>query len=871
MKRILTSSDQISRLKREYAEQNHGACAGIQIETLSTALEEPTENTDLLTLQLSKLLLSRKKNYPVYGNMFLYPAFLFEIINFCKKCILYSIDPTTLPERNANEEELKRIVQDAMTLSYCSKEFIKKIPSKMESLKQETDISIEPMMVTDIFHYNLLQELRQTIPLHSLRDAEPEISLRCALTARQEVEAIAQDICKRGTPCTIILTNSSIQIPLIKMVLEQYNIRYSLLNATKTFHVAKIFASLLRFAVYQNKETFLACLSLNAFHATVSGPVFQYLKDHLTENSFSNDTGSFLKKNAFFADSAPLYTSMDENTSHYLRIIQKEIQSLTEAETIQEILSAAYAIIKNSRYVTDSLERKETLQIRHTIQSSIHLFEKKEELLFFASMIEAHTTSYLFEDSDFCIVTDLQHPVPTRAVSYVLSADSASYPGVPSETGLFDETYVEAVQGYPTSDARYTMYMEQLQWIEHSAKEQLIYSWHTNDYQGREVQLAVEIESKYRTTIQKWDLAKIAPEPVQGHILHPETATKLFFQDGTVTGSISTIEKWFHCPYSYFLQSGLKVRKPDTGELNAASIGTVQHAVLEHAVNTRHKDYASITEEEIRSFIEDAFAALEKMHPNILSEINITKERMIRGLMITLQFLGDFEKHTSFEPTHTEMRFCEPILDGVNLRGIIDRVDEYAKDMFRILDYKSSPHDLKEKNVKAGIQLQLLSYAIIAEKLTGKLPAGAYYYSFKQDNYAVPAYASAKKDTKKTEGEILDTDFSIEAEEERMFQNKSLCGWTFTDRIIEDDDDQSHIKSVKKQVDWTMVKECVLELYSRFQQGLLRGSIELSPDEEACTFCDYACICRFRGDKRKITPLLMEDESFLIGKKGENE
>ena len=155
------------------------------------------------------------------------------------------------------------------------------------------------------------------------------------------------------------------------------------------------------------------------------------------------------------------------------------------------------------------------------------------------------------------------------------------------------------------------------------------------------------------------------------------------------------------------------------------------------------------------------------------------------GIQLTLKFLQSFENSTSFIPEESELHFCEEIIEGVTLHGIIDRLDLYGKEFLRVIDFKSTGYSLSDTKIKACVQLQLLTYALIAEKITGSSTAGAYYCSFRSDTYDVPAMYKEKN-------EVYDTDFSLEAEEVRMMEERTLKGWTFTDRITELDEEGTH-------------------------------------------------------------------------------
>jgi ATP-dependent helicase/DNAse subunit B len=221
-----------------------------------------------------------------------------------------------------------------------------------------------------------------------------------------------------------------------------------------------------------------------------------------------------------------------------------------------------------------------------------------------------------------------------------------------------------------------------------------------------------------------------------------------------------------------------------------------------------------------------------------------------------MDFLHDFESCTSFVPTETEYPFDDEITEGVRLHGIIDRVDMYPN-LLRIVDYKSSTHTLSPSKILAGLQLQLLSYALVAEKTFKVQPAGAYYFSLKEEGYDVIA---AKRNRKVIE----DTDWSEEAEKERMLKARMLKGWTFLDRFTELDDGEKHISLKKNLRDFDAVKECVVMLYDYFRDHLLSGEIPLDPVDGACTFCDNRPVCRFHGTYRPVRPVVDSD----LGKGG---
>ena len=74
-------------------------------------------------------------------------------------------------------------------------------------------------------------------------------------------------------------------------------------------------------------------------------------------------------------------------------------------------------------------------------------------------------------------------------------------------------------------------------------------------------------------------------------------------------GSISSFETYFQCPYAYFLKSGLRLSKGSLTTVNAAIVGTIQHALLEQSIQTWGKDYAKLNETEMLSLIHILYSA----------------------------------------------------------------------------------------------------------------------------------------------------------------------------------------------------------------------------------------------------------------------
>ncbi len=857
MKIILADEQSKDRLMRELSEQHNGILKDVSILSLSSALKEKQDDALYISLSLSRQLQAHKNQFPVYQDMFAYPAFINEILTFTKQCILYGIKDTDLPEDNDSEKELAQIVSAAMHMDLAVKDNILHKDNEIQSLLNK-DIEIYDQSTSDMYHYNILNTLKKHSHYHAYPENNPSVHIRYALNARQELEAIAQDIVSKNVPCNVILTSYTNQYPLLESIFTRYHIPYTASHVETSLHIPVIFDALTNLALTKDKDSLLYVLRVHGFSKDCPAEVYDYLKQTLTGTSVLEHVSDVLH-NSLFESETEHYRQLEQSTENWFTSIEEEYNRILSSDTPEDIITSAYEIMRLSPYLNNPDELKEGMKIRQSLMSVLPFVKTEADVRFITSSILQDQAYTNVTESDFCTVTDITHPVIPAENTYIVDVSGANYPGVPVESGLFDEAYTEKIPAYPCQSDRYAMHMSQLSWLVHSAEKSLTFSFHTNDYQGREIQLAFDIENTYHLPQEKWNLKTVKPVSDPVHHLSPDTAIHLFSKDNTVTGSISTIEKWFSCPYAYFIQSGLKVRKQDTASLAANSIGTIQHAIMEQSVKEKGKDYPSITKEELETMLEPSFHVLETLHPDEKDCVLLTKERMLDGLLQAMEFLKVMEASTSYKPFQEEYKFKEKITDHVLLRGTIDRIDTFDNQSLRIIDYKSSLHKLSETSVKAGTQLQLLSYLIIASDLFHMEPAGAYYDSLKAETYEVPAYKASAKS-------VDPYDFDEESEKQRFLDNSTLKGWTFVQDTTKLDHTSSHITSINLPYDYEMTRQCIIELYDYFYNQLTGGNISLDPDENACKFCDYHCICRYQGQKRKEKPLVMNDEKLRIQK-----
>lgn len=842
MKTIIADSYLKEKIFRDLASSNNGTVTGVEILSFNSFLNEEKDNKQTKLLEIAHLLKDNSARFPIYAEMFKYPAFIEEIYSFVKDVIIYDVD-LDLPARYPNEEELKEIVKLVLTLDFKEKEYA---PKRKEILKKDLSKTVLYRGFYDeVYLYDLLDAIKDKLHVIEYSKNNPNISLRYALNVRQEIEAVVQDIIKNNKSANIVLSDYNNQYPVLKLIFKRYNVPFSSIKDFKHLHIPSIFSSLVLFGYKKDKFTFLNCLKKNAFGKSCSNDIYEFLQTNLVDLKLL-DLEEALKDSPFdneINQNKYLY----KKTKEYLDSISASFDLLLNSKSAEEILVNAYEILKASPYLEDQDELKNAISIKTFIQDN-HSLINLDDLSFVAEMLEKDEETKENYLTDYITVTDLTHPVSTKQVTYVLNCTASNYPNFKTKSGLFDEFYYANLKNFPSMERRYEVYTSQLSWLDNSAKDEVIYSYPTNDFEGRKNELAYLIETK-NLKVSKWSIDSLKPTKSDKHSLDATTANALFNGDGYIHGSISRIERWFNCPYSYFLESGLKIRNNDVLEPSAAPIGTIQHAVFEKAVKEFKKDYTSLTKEKLTSILDPFFDSLLLTNPNIKEQLLITKERMINSLINSLEFLKEYESHSLFTPDKQEQKFEKEIFNsGVKLKGIIDRVDFYS-DYFKIVDYKSSEHKLEEKKIRAGLQLQLLTYLFIAEKEFDKKPAGCYYYSVKDEDIKLDAYTSKCEQQEISEEEIR----------KAFIDKRTFKGVTLIDEYGIIDDSNTFVKSLNKKRDLKLLRETMEELYLYFKENLLTGDITLNPKKDACKFCDYKSICRFNSECEEIEPVVKKE------------
>ena len=228
--------------------------------------------------------------------------------------------------------------------------------------------------------------------------------------------------------------------------------------------------------------------------------------------------------------------------------------------------------------------------------------------------------------------------------------------------------------------------------------------------------------------------------------LRPADARRLY---GDETLSVSRLEQFAECPFKHFVAFGLRPVERRPWKADAIDTGVFYHEALHRFARLArgYASYPAISDEETAALAEAALSPMldELMEgpmgdgPRSVALFERAKRTLRRAAVTMTRQLAAGR----FTLCRTEAAFGYPgglppivltLSDGreIMLRGRIDRIDQYGSDAgvyLRVIDYKSSRHDLSAAKLWWGLQLQLLLYLDAALAIApGALPAGAFYF-----------------------------------------------------------------------------------------------------------------------------------------------
>lgn len=380
-----------------------------------------------------------------------------------------------------------------------------------------------------------------------------------------------------------------------------------------------------------------------------------------------------------------------------------------------------------------------------------------------------------------------------------------------------------------------------------------VYAWFlSNDFWKDKIKSSIESFS-YKNTAETLTKAQ---------------ADKCF---NTSVMSVSRLENYKNCPFSYFMNYILKAQpNKEKPQMSAMDTGSFLHRVIDifsHNLENEGLSWREIDKAYITKGVDEAVNSLySAINKYVLKDSKRYAYLFIRLKRLAVRAVSIIQLHIArgkFEPLGYEISFDSKgkfkpltvkLLNGAELKlsGKIDRVDALETEngsFLRVVDYKSGNKDFALSDVYSGMSLQLCVYLTALCEQTNAKPAGILY--FKLDDPVIDSTPEMGDDyiegeilkKLKMRGLILSDDKIITA------MDSQIAGFSDILPVSVNKNGIGSTSSVAtmEQFDYLSkhIKKTVASLASRMSEGDVGIYPAKTGDAKSCDFCPFSAACAF--------------------------
>jgi len=363
--------------------------------------------------------------------------------------------------------------------------------------------------------------------------------------------------------------------------------------------------------------------------------------------------------------------------------------------------------------------------------------------------------------------------------------------------------------------------------------------------------------------------------------------------------SVSRLEKYTSCPFSFFVQYGLGARERKIYRLSPPDVGTFMHAVIERfskLMDRRRLSWREITRDQcqdiISGIVDDMLGRMKGSGIAASRRYTILVARLKRVVGRAVWIIAEHIRLGSFDPVDYEAGFGEgekypPIVlelksgEKIYLQGRIDRIDALETPegrYLRIIDYKSGYKDFRLSDVYYGLQIQLITYLNAlwdpdnqcgqAED-DGRMPchpAGMLY--FKIDDPIIKSSSRlSEEDIEKAirkqlrmKGLLL-ADVRLIREMDHTIDGTSMI----IPATINKGDVLGKNTSAATREQFLKLKNYVGRLMADICEEIMKGKVDISPYRKnkytPCAYCAFRPVCQFDAAMKDNRYRILQDRS----------
>ena len=507
--------------------------------------------------------------------------------------------------------------------------------------------------------------------------------------------------------------------------------------------------------------------------------------------------------------------------------------------------------------------------------SGVLLSDSERQFLINRGVSVAPDSKTLIEGADFSIYENVNIAKEKLFVSYPIDNDGnalrpagfigklkRTFPQLEAVSFLTEEELPADVSVASNASA-YSYVLTHIKNLEENAlAKRLSEELSKNEEYKAKIQRAIKF-SKYENTAGK--LSKTAVSALYGNSL---------------TGSVSRFERFSACPFSFFVEYGLRARERKVLKIEAPDVGSLLHEVVEifsKEIKKRGLSFKTITKDQQKQIcheiIEEMFSAM--MIKKVFSQgrIDALKTRLKSLVAKSVWAICEHVARGEFEPAAFELSFDKngdiapvtvtlPTGEEITMIGRIDRVDtltHQGKLYVKIIDYKSGNKAYSLADIFNMTTLQLSVYMIAvtengANALGGEQATFGGMFYFRLDDPVANGAPDEEPDGEKAlkafkmSGLVCDNADIIRA------MDKNASGWSAVIPVyVKSDGSVSATQSKLADPErYEKLKRYVKNAVTKIGQEIVSGNIDIRPvrngDISPCSYCRYRSVCGFDSE-----------------------
>lgn len=364
--------------------------------------------------------------------------------------------------------------------------------------------------------------------------------------------------------------------------------------------------------------------------------------------------------------------------------------------------------------------------------------------------------------------------------------------------------------------------------------------------------------------------------------------------------SISRLEKFINCPFSHFINYGLKPEERKEYKVRTPDVGRLFHLAVERfskKIQNNNIDWKEISKNQSDSLVEEIVDdIIPDFQNNVLDSTHRYKylvKKLKRISKRAVWILTEHLKNGEFTPLLHEYGFGDGNYDAppmiielpngeeIRLEGRIDRIDILNDDkgnFVKIIDYKSGSKKFSLSDVYYGLQIQLVVYldAVLNDKsnfIKDELhPGGIFYFKIddpmiKADDINEDLLEEEIMKKLKMDG-IIVKDIDVIKAMDNSIESKNSSN--IIPVSLKKSGEISKTSSVIEEKELGDVINHVKTLISEVGVEILKGNVKIEPCKTqqvvTCDYCQFISICQFdnkiENNKYKNLKKLKDNEAL---------